>query len=272
MPERLDILTNARADRVRTVTGLSRRSARFRRRQFLVEGPGAVRELVRFRPEIVRDIYLTEQVAGRETELVERARRHRLYVHLATREVVDTMSSDAQGIVAVATMLPPLDPAAVADPRLVVVLPHASDPGNLGTLIRIADAAGADAVIVCSGSAEVTNPKVVRATTGSLFHLPILSGIDFADAVGHCREEGLAVVAADAGGELDVLAGGTWAARPTAWVFGNEAHGLTDRQRAACDAVASVPIFGRAESLNVAAAAAVCLYASARAQNSPDAD
>lgn len=258
------MLANVRADRVKKVAALSGRSARSRHGQFLVEGPGAVSELVAHAPELVRDLYVAVDLANDLTVLA--ARSDGLYVHLATREVLNAMSSDAQGILAVARTPVSASLDVLSGAQLAVLLPQAADPGNLGTLIRIADAAGADAVVVCSGSAEITNPKVVRATTGSLFHLPIVTGVSFEEAAGAARSAGLTVIAADGGGSLDVLDDGPWLAEPTAWVFGNEAHGVSAEELAACDATASIPLFGTAESLNVAAAAAVCLYASAKAQ------
>lgn len=258
--ERPDILANPHAERVRRVASLSGRSARHRYRQFLVEGPGAVRELVAFRPELVRDVYLTAESARREPLLANAP----VFTHLVTAEVAHKMSPDSQGIVAVADVPDNPSLSLLSDARLAVLLPHIQDPGNLGTLIRVADAAGADVVVVGAGSAEVTSPKVVRATTGSLFHLPVIEGADLSAAVAACHRVGLTTVAAAADG--DSLAGAKWLPHPTAWIFGNEAHGLTAAQRQLAQQVASVPLFGKAESLNVAAAAAVCLYASAFAQ------
>ncbi|HSK09476.1 MAG TPA: RNA methyltransferase, partial [Vicinamibacterales bacterium] len=166
---------------------------------------------------------------------------------------------------------------------LVAVLARVRDPGNAGTVIRAADAAGADAVVVTDFSVDVHNPKVVRSTAGSLFHLPVVAGESLRDVVDALRAAGLVVLAADGAGEHDLdelldLAGansGAGAPRPpgtpdlaapTAWVFGNEALGLQEADRDLADAVVRVPIRGRAESLNLAAAAAVCLFASARAQ------
>lgn len=258
MAERPDLLANPRADRVRKVAALAGRSARSRHGQFLVEGPQSVRELIRFRPDLVRDLYY----AGAHQPLADEARAAGLYAHEVTPEVGRALSPDAQGILAVAHTLPSASLDVLTGARLAVVLPAVADPGNAGTLIRIADAAGAEAVVVCSGGVEVTSPKVVRASAGSLFHLPIVTGVMFADAVEAARGASLAVVGAD-GAATDSLFGDFDAARPTAWVFGNEAHGLTDDERAACDQLVSIPLHGHAESLNVAAAAAVCLYRSA---------
>ena len=283
-------LANPRADRVKQVRALSGRSSRLRHGRFLVEGPQGVREAVRFAADAVRDVYLTPSAAERYPEIVAAARAAGLYVHLATREVLDAMSPDAQGVLAVvAVRTPGLTEAlaALSDadggrrrPLLVAILATVRDPGNAGTVIRAADAAGADLVVLAGESVDVYNPKVVRSTAGSLFHLPVVAGVPLPDVVGAVHAAGCTVLAADGAGDhdlddlLDVAGPGGAAARPagapdlaasTAWVFGNEAWGLPEEDRALADAVVRVPIRGKAESLNLATAATVCLYASARA-------
>ncbi|SEJ46152.1 TrmH family RNA methyltransferase [Demequina mangrovi] len=267
-------LSNARAERVKRVAALAGRSARSRAGVLLVEGPQGVREAVRFAAERVRDVYLSEDAHARHPEIAAEALAAGLYVHLGTAQVLDAMSSDAQGVVAVVDSTgTSLDDVMAAAPRLVAVLSNVRDPGNAGTVIRVADAAGADAVILAGESVDPSNPKVIRSTAGSLFHLPIARA-PLADAVAALREAGLTVLAADGSGE-DLLgdasagagAGGAESlAGPTAWVFGNEAWGLRDEELALMDAVVRIPIHGHAESLNLGTAAAVCLYASATAQ------
>jgi TrmH family RNA methyltransferase len=159
----------------------------------------------------------------------------------------------------------PLALLAEASPRLVAVCADVRDPGNAGTVIRCADAAGADVVVLAGDSVDLYNPKTVRASVGSVFHLPVVIERDPAAAVAAARAAGLTVLAADMDGE-DLFAVDDVLQGPTAWLFGNEAWGLPDRLRDAADRVVSIPIHGRAESLNLATAAAVCLYASARAQ------
>jgi RNA methyltransferase, TrmH family len=162
----------------------------------------------------------------------------------------------------------PLAEALQDAPRLVVVCAHVRDPGNAGTVLRCADAAGADAVVLAGSSVDPYNGKCVRASAGSLFHMPVTAGVPVEEAVAAARAAGLRVVAADGAADADLheaqargLLGG-----PTAWLFGNEAWGLPAEQAALADLVVRVPIYGRAESLNLATAAAVCLYASAWAQ------
>jgi RNA methyltransferase, TrmH family len=150
------------------------------------------------------------------------------------------------------------------------------DPGNAGTVVRAADAAGAGGVVLSDASVDVHNPKCVRASAGSLFHLPVSTGVPLAATVDGLRDAGLAVLAADVAGsdDLDDLQdaaehGAGPLSGPVAWLFGNEAWGLPDQVLAAVDAVVRVPVHGRAESLNLAAAATVCLYATARAHRRP---
>jgi RNA methyltransferase, TrmH family len=152
-----------------------------------------------------------------------------------------------------------------ASPRLVAICEEVRDPGNLGTIIRAADAAGADAVVLTGRSVDPYNPKVVRSTTGSLFHLPIAVGADLPAVVDRAHEAGMRVVAADVDGS-DFLASRHLLSEPTAWVFGNEARGLEEGALAHTDLSLRLPIYGRAESLNLATAASVCLYETAFAQ------
>jgi len=153
-------------------------------------------------------------------------------------------------------------------PALVALLANVRDPGNAGTVLRTADAAGAQAVVFADASVDPYNGKCVRASAGSLFHLPVVAGARLEDAVVTMRDAGLRVVAADgrAGRGLDDPAVRARLGEPTAWMFGNEAWGLPPGLVALADEAVAVPIYGKAESLNLATAAAVCLYASAHAQ------
>lgn len=275
-------LANPRADRVKQVRALAGRSARSKHGLYLVEGPQGVREAVRHAAPSVRDVYLTPSAATRYAEIVDDARSAGLFVHIGTPEVLEAMSADAQGVLAVVRSAVPSLPEALAArdperagrPLLAAVLATVRDPGNAGTVIRAADAAGADLVVLAGESVDVHNPKVVRSTAGSLFHLPVVTGMSLAAAVAELRAAGCDVLAADGTGPLDLDdllddAGSGVApdlAGPTAWVFGNEAWGLPEEDRALADAVVRVPLRGKAESLNLATAATVCLYASSRAQ------
>jgi len=149
------------------------------------------------------------------------------------------------------------------------VLAHVRDPGNAGTVIRGADALGADAVLVSEGSVDVHAPKVVRSTAGSLFHLPVVTGLDLAETLATLRAHGIRTLAAD--GAATTLLPDVDLSSAHAWVMGNEAWGLTDEVRSGCDDVVAVPIRGHAESLNLAMAATLCLYASSLQRSAPPA-
>jgi TrmH family RNA methyltransferase len=253
---------------VRQVRALAGRSARRRARRFLVEGPQGVREAVRFAPESVLDVYVTAEASARHPEIAAEATDRGIRVHECAEDVAAAMSGDAQGVLAVVGMERAEGQVLPPEPRLVAILAEVRDPGNAGTVIRAADAAGADAVVFAGECVEAVNPKVLRASAGSYFHLPVIEGISLADAVSAVEAAGMRVLVADGrapielgspGADADALAG------PTAWVFGNEARGLTPEQRALGQTV-RIPVYGKAESLNLAAAAAVCLYASASAR------
>jgi TrmH family RNA methyltransferase len=264
-------LTSPRSPRVTAARKLAKRSSRTKERRFVAEGPQAVREAI----DHLVEVYVTPEAAERHADIVTAAARAGARVLTATEQVVaevcDTVTP--QGIAAICRFLDrPFDELLAARPKLVAVLAAVRDPGNAGTVLRCADAAGADAVVLTGASVDVYNPKAVRASAGSLFHLPVAVGVDVAEAVAGLRAAGVRVLAADGAGEhdLDTELDHGGLTGPTAWVFGNEAWGLPESTRALADAVVRVPIHGRAESLNLATAAAVCLYASARAQRTRD--
>ncbi len=169
------------------------------------------------------------------------------------------------GIVALCRFVDrPLEHVLDGSPRLVAICADVRDPGNAGTVIRTADAAGADAVVLAGTSVDLYNPKTLRASVGSAFHLPVAIEPDVPAAIAAARAAGLTVLAADGDGELDLHEAGDRLAGPTAWLFGNEAWGLPADVAALADHRVRIPIRGRAESLNLATAAALCLYESAR--------
>ncbi|MGP3990204.1 TrmH family RNA methyltransferase [Streptomyces sp. 3N207] len=262
-------LTSVRSPRVTAARKLGKRSFRGKERRFLAEGPQAVREAV----EHLVEVYVTPEAAERHADILAAARAARVPMLTASAEVIAEMSDTVtpQGIVGLCRFLDrPLAEILTARPRLVAVLAHVRDPGNAGTVLRCADAAGADAVVLTDASVDIYNPKAVRASAGSLFHLPVVVDVPVEEVAQGLAGAGVRVLAADGAGDRDLdeeLDAGAMAG-PTAWVFGNEAWGLPEETRALADSVVRVPIHGRAESLNLATAAAVCLYASARAQRS----
>jgi TrmH family RNA methyltransferase len=272
-------LTSIRSPRVKAARQLAKRALRQQARQFLAEGPQAVGEALAA-GGVVTQLFVTAAAQARYASLIGLAAGQGADVHAVSGEVMTELAQTItpQGVLAVCRFVDvPLDQLSAGPGgrppglALAVVLASVRDPGNAGTVLRTADAAGAGGVVFAGSSVDPYNSKCVRASAGSLFHLPVVTGPPVADAVRALRERGLRVLAADggAGTTLDDLESAGRLSQPTAWLFGNEAWGLPgDVLQLADDAVA-VPIYGRAESLNLAAAAAVCLYASARAQAPP---
>ena len=261
----------ASATRIKAARRLTKRALRERERSFLAEGPQAVSEALATGAR-VSGLFVTAPAQARHAELVEAAEDAGVEVNLVSGEVMGELAQTVtpQGLLAVCDFVDvPLDRLDNSKLRLVAVLANVRDPGNAGTVLRSADAAGADAVIFADASVDLYNGKCVRASAGSLFHLPVVAGSPLRQAAAALRGAGLQVLAADGGAsrELDELEGDGALGRPTAWLFGNEAWGLPADLLAFADEAVAVPIYGRAESLNLAAAAAVCLYASARAQH-----
>ena len=256
--------------RLKAARRLNKRAFRQRERAFLAEGPQAVAEAFHCGAQIT-DLFVTVPARTRHRDLVAAIAAAGIPVHVVSGEVMDELAQTVtpQGLLAVCGFIDvPLAEVARVEPALVTLLANVRDPGNAGTVLRTADAAGAHAVVFADASVDPYNGKCVRASAGSLFHLPVVAGTRLEDAVVTLREAGLRIVAADgrAGRSLDDPEVQARLAGPTAWMFGNEAWGLPPELVALADEPVAVPIYGRAESLNQAAAAAVCLYASARAR------
>jgi TrmH family RNA methyltransferase len=256
--------------RLKAARRLNKRAFRQRERAFLAEGPQAVAEAFHCGARVT-DLFVTVPARTRHGDLVAAIAAGGIPVHVVSGEVMDELAQTVtpQGLLAVCGFVDvPLAEVARAKPALVALLANVRDPGNAGTVLRTADAAGAHAVVFADASVDPYNGKCVRASAGSLFHLPVVAGTRLEEAVVSLREAGLRIVAADgrAGRSLDDPEVQDRLAGPTAWMFGNEAWGLPPELVALADEPVAVPIYGRAESLNLAAAAAVCLYASARAQ------
>jgi TrmH family RNA methyltransferase len=271
-----------RTPRVVAARRLRRRRDRDETGRFLAEGPQAVREALAVDGCVV-EVFCTAEAHTRHAPLFERAGER---VSLVTDDALAALAETVhpQGLVAVCRQLDMSLPTALstvhsgmavgahgAGAGLVAVLVDVRDPGNAGTVLRTADAAGARAVVFAGETVDPYNGKAVRASAGSLFHVGVVRERDPRAALEALRSHGLRILAADAHGsaDLDDLADAGELSAPTAWLFGSEAHGLPDDLAAFADARVRVPIHGRAESLNLAAAAAVCLYASARAHRRP---
>jgi TrmH family RNA methyltransferase len=211
----------------------------------------------------VHELFVTADFLTRDTALEQAASKRGVPMSTVTDRAMAGLTETVtpQGVVAVCDLVDrSLSDVLAGTPRLVAVLVAVSDPGNAGTVIRVADAAGADAVILAGDAVDPHNGKCVRASTGSVFHVPIARA-PVAETLTACRAAGLRLLATDGYAKAELTPGAVLG--PTAWLFGSEAHGLPEEVKAEADESLRVPIYGKAESLNLATAATVCLYASA---------
>ena len=255
---------------LRSARRLLRRKERLVAERFLAEGRQAVAEALGSGGAVV-EVVVAEDAVQRHQDLLHAATRLQVTVLTASAREVAGLSDTVtpQGILAVCrTVDLPLAEVMAGLPRLVVFCDQVRDPGNLGTVIRCADAFGADAVLISAESVDLYNAKTVRASTGSIFHLPLVVDVDLAEAVALGHAAGLAVLGAEGAAEhtIDDLVRSGVLADPTLWVLGNEAWGLPAEHLALIDRLVALPMYGRAESLNLSTAAAVLLYATASAQ------
>jgi RNA methyltransferase, TrmH family len=250
-----------RSARVAAAVKLHRHVARRRARLFLAEGANLV-EAASARG-LVREAFVTEPARQRYASLLS---TQGFPVHLVSERAAKALSDTVTpaGLVAVCDMpATRLQDVLASSPRLIALAVEIGEPGNAGTLIRIADAMGAGAVILGGHSVDPYNGKCLRASAGSIFSVPVVAAPDVHAAISAVRAAGLQVLATTVDGntrldEADLAA-------PTAWLFGAESHGLSADIAGAADRRVRIPMSGGAESLNVAAAAAICLYQSARA-------
>jgi TrmH family RNA methyltransferase len=263
------MLIDPKAAKVRGVAKLTKKDARSETGLFLLEGPQGLKEVLD-RPKLVQELFATEGAVERYSDLFDQAEANRIAIEIVSEPVLKAMTDTTtpQGVVAVCQQLDvSLEDVFAAKPKLIALLANIRDPGNAGTVLRAADAAGADAVIFSKNSVDVYNPKVVRSTTGSLFHLPIVIDVEIADVISMAKQNGHQVFAANGGGVEIPALGATTLGGATTWVFGNEAWGFEQSTLDLVDQQVAVPIYGAAESLNLATAASVCLFSSAFAQN-----
>ena len=255
-----------RTPRVVNAGKLKRAQARRKAKAFLAEGENAVEAAVA--TGAATDLFVTEDAAERFEEIVRAAGYMDVYTHAITDKAADALA-DAVTSTGIFAVCPPVlwtvPKIMKGRPKLVAVCVETNDPGNAGTIIRIADAVGADAVIFAGDTVDPESPKVVRSTAGSLFHIPVARDRDVRRVIGQLEYSGLSTFATTMNGEVNLAAPGETLAQPTAWLFGNEAHGLDPEVLDAATARVSIPIHGNAESLNLATAAAICLWESSKA-------
>ncbi|HHY07727.1 MAG TPA: RNA methyltransferase [Corynebacteriales bacterium] len=263
-------LFTERTPRVVNASKLHRSRERRKTGLFLAEGWNAVSAAVQ--ADNVVDLYVTEEAAEQHANTLMSATHRGMYIHYidekADRSLADTVTPT--GIYAVCRqtvqgLAEVLD--AVAHPQLVLVGVDTNNPGNAGTMMRLADAFGADLIVFTGESVDPENTKCVRASAGSIFHLPVCREADTEVALQTLKGAGLQLLATTLDGEENLAHANELLKRPTAWLMGSEAHGLDPAVLALADHTVTIPLWGSAESLNLATAASICLYSSAVAQH-----
>ena len=246
--------------RVMAAVKLHRHSGRTRSGLFLAEGPNLVEAAAAH--GVVDEVFATAAAAERHQGML-RDLPVTLVTESAAKALSDTVTPS--GLIAVCRIPDPrLDAVLAEKPALIAVAVDLSEPGNAGTLIRIAHAMGADAVVFAGQSVDPYNGKCLRSSAGSIFSVPVISEPDTAELLSRLRSAGLQLMATTLDGETSL--DDAMLAVPTAWVFGPESQGLSEAVAALADQRVLIPMSVGAESLNVAAAAAICLYQSVRAQ------
>lgn len=255
-----------RTPRVVNAAKLLRAAGRKKADRFLAEGENSVEAAVS--TGAATDVFVTEKAAQRFVDVITAAKHMGVYVHpisdRAAKSLSDTVTTT--GIFAVCRpVLWDIKSALKGQPRLVCVAVGTSEPGNAGTLIRVADAMGADCIVFAGDTVDPQGPKAVRSSAGSLFHIPVVREPNMQRVWDSLKARGLTILATTAQGEVSLDNPGETLSSPTAWLMGNEAHGLDAELMQKADHRVSIPIRGRAESLNLATAASICLYESSKA-------
>ena len=255
-----------RTPRVVNAGKLNRAAGRRKAKAFLAEGENSVEAAVA--TGAATDLFVTDAAADRFADVVTAAGYMDVFTHAITDKAAQTLTDTVHttGIFAVCKPVTwTLGAILKGHPKLVAVCVETNDPGNAGTIIRLVDALGADAVVFAGDTVDPESPKVVRSSAGSLFHVPVARERDIKGALGQLRAAGLSTFATTMHGDVDLADSGGVLDQPTAWLFGNEAHGLPQDVLDTADHTVSIPITGSAESLNLSTAASICLWESAKA-------
>ncbi|MGD0885777.1 MAG: RNA methyltransferase [Thermodesulfovibrionales bacterium] len=260
----LDI-TSRSNPHIREAATIKGKKGRHKHDAFLIEGPHLLQMALRSGIAVQKVFFTEEHLATKEGErLVRQILRTGAELFRISGQILSKLSDTEtpQGIVAIASHRPfSLDQLGLKEPALLVVIDGIRDPGNLGTLIRTADAAGVDAVIILPGTCDAFMPKAIRSTAGSIFNIPLVYP-EAGELMRWLQERSIKTLVADVHATQSLYEADL--SRPLAFVFGNEAAGVHEGLRREADAGVKIPLSGKAESLNVAISAAICLYEAVR--------
>jgi len=266
-------ITSTKNPLVKRIRALTERDTRDAEGRIVVEGVRMIEEALAAGVPVDLLLYDPAAARGRRAEaVIGRAREQGVKLVAAAPHVIAACSQveTPQGMVAVVDRpRAPLAGVLAAADLCLVVADRIQDPGNLGTIIRVADAAGATGVVTTPGTVDPYNPKALRATMGSLFHLPVVTA-EAAEMLAACTTRGVRILVADQAGTTDY--GDADYRAPLAIVLGNEGDGPDPVWRSAAVATVRIPLYGRAESLNVGVAAGLLLYEVRRARRTQRGD
>ena len=273
----MEIITSVNNQRVKDVANLKQKKYRTESGTFFAEGLRAVQEAVEYAE--VTDLFFTAAEEKKLTEILKTAKEKGARLYKADDKVMAKLSDTKtpQGVLAVIRMpeqsLQKLRPGAwqrktekqcqsagieIDNNAPVIILDRIQDPGNLGTIIRTADAVGALGIILLEGCVDAYSPKVVRASMGSLFHLPVVQDVFPEEALTWCYRHGYEPAATAMQGAANLYKADI--SKKMAFIFGNEANGVSEELQAAAETRLFIPMAGQAESMNVAMAAGIVLF------------
>lgn len=255
-------LTGLQNPMVKAAAELKQKKYRQQQGLFLAEGLRTVEEAVRY--GTVQSIFYTAIEDDRTRAVLEEAAAKQIKLVCVSDKVLKKIADTEkpQGIIAVCEMRSKRLDDFLASGKMLLVLDRVTDPGNIGTMLRTADAAGVGGLLLLQGCADIYAPKTVRASMGSLFHLPVLSGLSEELLVQAARKAGYELLVTCLDG-ADNLYKADLQGR-IAFIMGNEANGVSDALLAAADKRVFIPMQGRAESLNVAMAAGIVMFEALR--------
>jgi len=258
-------LTSTAHPKIKALLDIKRRKDRDKHSPFIIEGPHLIETAINSDSQI-NDVLFSASFSSKESgqKFLRRLSKHTKNIFEVSEHVIARIADTetTQGIIAVSACrslsLEDLRPGAEA---LIVVIDGVQDPGNLGAIIRTSDAVAADAVVLLPGTCDAFMQKTVRSTAGSIFNIPVIDS-DLQSFLKWLRLNKIKLAVTSLDTERTVFE--EHLEGPLALVFGNEAHGVCKEIRSAADLLLKIPIYGHAESLNVASAAAVCLYEAVR--------
>lgn len=255
-------ITGLQNPAVKAAAELKQKKYRQQQGLFLAEGLRTVEEAVRYGE--VASIFYTAIEDDRTRSVLEKAAAKQVQLICVSDSVMKKIADTEtpQGIVAVCRLQKNTLDNLLATGKLLLVLDRVGDPGNIGTMLRTADAAGVGGLVLLKGSADIYAPKTVRASMGSLFHVPVVSGLSEQELVSSARKAGYELLVTCLDG-ADNLYKADLCGR-LAFVMGNEANGVSSSLLAAADKRVFIPMQGKAESLNVAMAAGIVMFEALR--------